>query len=131
MNMQMVPLIQKSLDILIEKFGECADLGKSFKTSRYNQTTMHLIHITTCHCVPACRLYRSFTLETLLATAFGRRVEVQRGEADELTNAAKYIFSKNEEGTTTLLQVVLSKTKHLSVYMYSFAQALVAIIPVS
>lgn len=37
-------------------------------------------------------------METILATAFGRKVDVQGGEADELTNAAKSFFSQAEEG---------------------------------
>ena len=37
-------------------------------------------------------------METILATAFGRKVDVQGGEADELTKAAKSFFTQAEEG---------------------------------
>ena len=39
-----------------------------------------------------CRVYGLFTLETLIATAFGRYVDLQRGEADQLTEAAAEFF---------------------------------------
>ena len=34
------------------------------------------------------RLYSTFTLETILAAGFGRDVDIQRGKADELKEAA-------------------------------------------
>ena len=34
------------------------------------------------------RFYSTFTLETILAAAFGRVVDIQRGKAEELENAA-------------------------------------------
>jgi hypothetical protein len=37
-------------------------------------------------------------METILATAFGRKVDVQGGEADELTKAARSFFTQAEEG---------------------------------
>ena len=36
-------------------------------------------------------------METLIATAFGRYVDLQRGEADQLTEAAAEIFRASEE----------------------------------
>ena len=48
--------------------------------------------------MPTCRLYGAYTLETLLATAFGRYVAVQKGEANQLTKAAGDIFRLNEDG---------------------------------
>ena len=33
------------------------------------------------------RVYSCFTLETIIATAFGRQVNLQRGESDEFTKA--------------------------------------------
>ena len=33
------------------------------------------------------RVYTSFTLETIIATAFGRQINLQRGESDDLTRA--------------------------------------------
>jgi cytochrome P450 len=39
------------------------------------------------------RLFGQFTMETILATAFGRQVNVLKGEANELTKAAAGFFS--------------------------------------
>ena len=33
------------------------------------------------------RVFSSFTLESIIATAFGRQVNLQRGESDDLTKA--------------------------------------------
>ena len=51
-------------------------------------------------------------METILATAFGRNVDIQRGEADELTKAAHSIFQQLEEGQLTsgdMLTMLFSK----------------------
>lgn len=37
-------------------------------------------------------------METILASAFGCQVDIQRGEADQLTKAAKYVFEQLKEG---------------------------------
>ena len=37
-------------------------------------------------------------METMLASAFGRQVDIQRGEADELIKAAEYVFEQLKEG---------------------------------
>jgi thromboxane-A synthase len=76
---QMVPLLKKSSDVLVEKMGEFAESGKS---------------------VEVFREYGSFTLETLIATAFGRYVNLQRGEADQLTEAASTVFHESTEGAS-------------------------------
>ena len=34
-----------------------------------------------------CRVYSSFTLESIIATAFGRQINLQSGESDNLTRA--------------------------------------------
>ena len=39
------------------------------------------------------RIFGQFTMETILATAFGRQVNVLKGEGDELTEIAAAIFS--------------------------------------
>ena len=39
------------------------------------------------------RIFGQFTMETILATAFGRQVNVLKGEGDELTEAAAAVFS--------------------------------------
>ena len=38
-------------------------------------------------------------METLIATAFGRFVNIQRGEADQITQGANVLFRANEEGS--------------------------------
>ena len=38
-------------------------------------------------------------METILATAFGRVIDIQRGEGDQLTNACAAAFSILHEGT--------------------------------
>ena len=38
-----------------------------------------------------CRVYSSFTLESIIATAFGRQINLQRGESDDLTRAMDVI----------------------------------------
>lgn len=58
------------------------------------------------------RLYGSYTLETLFATAFGRVMNIQRGQSDELSRAAATLFSGNEEGKKSsffYLNTLLSK----------------------
>ena len=60
------------------------------------------------------RAYGAFTMETILATAFGRIVNIQRGESDELTKAANDLFRRAEEGNLTSrgsLVVLISKYK--------------------
>ncbi len=45
-----------------------------------------------CACVLSYRTYGAFTLESILAAAFGRVIDLQRGEADEVTKAVKAVF---------------------------------------
>ena len=47
-------------------------------------------------------------METILAIAFGRVVNLQRGEADDLTLAAKGIFKNAEKDTFPAARAVLS-----------------------
>ena len=53
------------------------------------------------------RMFGAFTMETIVAIAFGRVVDIQRGENDELTNAANLVFRGAEEGNKTSLNVIL------------------------
>ena len=39
------------------------------------------------NCLSMCRVYSSFTLESIIATAFGRQINLQKGESDDLTKA--------------------------------------------
>ena len=57
------------------------------------------------------RIFSSFTMETILATAFGRVIDVQRGESSQLTKAAADIFAGSHEQNRTsgrFLSIVLS-----------------------
>ena len=49
-------------------------------------------------------------METILATAFGRIVNVQQGESDELTKAAHDRFRQLEEGKSTSRETVMVLT---------------------
>ena len=58
------------------------------------------------------RTYGFFTMETILATAFGRVVEIQKGESDKLADAAKSMFVGGQEDkntSSTFFIVILSK----------------------
>ena len=59
-----------------------------------------------------CRLYCPFTLETVLATAFGRIVDLQRGESDEFVRAAREFFRSDFETSSisAMVQVPLIGT---------------------
>ena len=47
-------------------------------------------------------------METILAIAFGRVINLQKGEADELTLAAQGIFKQSEKGTMPTARLILS-----------------------
>ena len=109
----MVPLVKKSCDILVEKLGKCAESGKSVDVFRYACTillkhpynqlpflTPPLPYMNTI----THRTYGSFTMETIVATAFGRVIDIQRGEGDQLTQACAAIFSAFQEGTSVSLE---------------------------
>jgi thromboxane-A synthase len=83
----MVPLLNKSSDVLVEKLGEFAESGKS---------------------VEMFRVYGAFTMETLIATAFGRYVNIQRGEADQITQGANSIFRAAEDGSPNAPDVLMA-----------------------
>ena len=55
-----------------------------------------------------CREYEYFTLESLIATAFGRYVSLQRGEADKITEDAKEVFKSTQEEAVISPQVILA-----------------------
>ena len=56
-----------------------------------------------------CSTYGAFTLESILAAAFGRVINVQRGEADEVVKAAKGIFDSGKNGAVRFCMFLLSK----------------------
>ena len=64
------------------------------------------------------RTYGQFTLETLLATAFGRKINVQMGESDDLVEVLLGFLGRNTKGqgqsaaprvSTDDIVVILSK----------------------
>ena len=53
-------------------------------------------------------MYGQFTMETIMATAFGRVLNLQRGEGDQLTEAANAIFSGvRSDATFSLARISL------------------------
>ena len=63
-----------------------------------------------------CRVFTSFTLEAILATAFGRQVDIQRGESDELSKSIDTLFASFTGGRIEALTLLHSKPYTL-VYM--------------
>ena len=59
-----------------------------------------------------CRLFNSFTMETILATAFGRRVNVLRGESSELSKQIDVIISGITDGQVDGMIMLESKDVH-------------------
>ena len=53
-------------------------------------------------------------METILAIAFGRTVNLQQGEADELTLAAQAIFRNAEKDTFPTARLILSNFPFLT-----------------
>ena len=81
----MVPLIKGSTNNLVAVMGEKAAAKVTFDSLRCVAMCLH--YSTIAFTVPLYRVYESFTLETIVATAFGRQVNIQRGESDEFTKA--------------------------------------------
>ena len=46
-------------------------------------------------------------METILATAFGRVVEVQKGDSDEVVKAAREIFQSSDERNSVSFAIVM------------------------
>ena len=46
-------------------------------------------------------------METILATAFGRVIDIQRGEGDQLTNACAAVFRSFQEGSSLSLESIV------------------------
>ena len=53
-------------------------------------------------------------METILATAFGRKIDIQRGEADELTKAASSFFEQTEPGQPAARETLVLMTSKFS-----------------
>ena len=54
-------------------------------------------------------MYSAFALETILATAFGRRCEIQKGGSDKFSEAMSSFFSGFSDGQIERLIVFNSK----------------------
>ena len=54
-------------------------------------------------------MYGNFTLETILATAFGRRIDLQRGESDQFSKSMELLLSGFTDGQ--LEQFILFHSK--------------------
>lgn len=54
-------------------------------------------------------------MESILAAAFGRVINIQRGEADEVTEAAKGIFAAGRNMKVQISVAILSKYKMYNV----------------
>ena len=59
-----------------------------------------------CSGILISRMYRLFAMETILATAFGREVNIQRGESDGLTKTAYTITHLMTEGQLTSREIL-------------------------
>ena len=56
------------------------------------------------------RVYGSYALEAILATAFGRRVDIQRGESDDFSKAMDSINVGFNDGQFE--QFIVFNSKH-------------------
>ena len=60
-------------------------------------------------------MYSAFTLETILATAFGRQVNLQKGESDKFSRSMELILQGFTDGGFETFMLIHSKlTKHLA-----------------
>ena len=55
------------------------------------------------------RLYSTFTLESIIATSFGRVIDVQRGKANELTKALSKAADMKRDRLMYICARLLSK----------------------
>lgn len=129
--LKMVPLINKSVGTLVGRFAKEAAAGESFEVFRYPTcitvkvsykcwlawpTAVNLSYVASLSLMGmyySFRTYGSFTMETILATAFGRVIDIQRGESDELTAAVDSIFRGAQEGQSmdgAVLNLLISKS---------------------
>lgn len=72
---------------------------------RYNVHTITITNVPlTCTCVCLHRLYQKFTLETVLATSFGRCIDVQNGEAHAVFDATIEVLNFLQERNSIGIQ---------------------------
>ena len=60
-------------------------------------------------CYVYYRVFGCFTLESILATAFGRKVDLQKGESDEFTKAMNHLVAGFGNGEIEQFLLVGSK----------------------
>lgn len=77
-SLQMGPLIEGHCETLGSILSEYADTDKS---------------------IDVALAFGNFSLEVILATAFGRSINIQRGESDDLLTAVKGLFTPAREGS--------------------------------
>ena len=53
------------------------------------------------------RIYGRFTMETILAIAFGRIVEIQKGDSDEIVEVAREIFQSSDEKNSVSIAIII------------------------
>ena len=99
----MAPLIEAHCKTLESVLSEYADTGKSLDVAR---------------------AFGNLSLEVILATAFGRTIDIQHGESDKLITAAKGILSPAREGSALSLDrmnMILSNFPWMVYVMRLFA----------
>ena len=66
-------------------------------------------------------------METILMMAFGRSVDIQRGESDEIVEAARKIFLLSDERKSTFLVLVIlplmRKFEVICHFLYNYIHA--------
>lgn len=77
------------------------------KSHLMEYTFFMIVACLTQHTYSMCRLYGLFTMETILATAFGRVINLQCGEANQLTEAAAAMFGAAQEDQSLSVDAVM------------------------
>ena len=85
----MVPLIEKSVKTLAEIFEEKANTGESFEILQF---VLFLSPVAMSFNYVFFRLYKTFIMEIIFAVAYGRVIELQKGESDSLIVATNDII---------------------------------------
>ena len=112
---QMLPLLKRSSDNLVAVISEKATSEGSFDVIKY--VIMTSVPCTTCilddhnnnNMNFMCRVYRSFTLETVIATSFGRVIDIQRGESDKFSKSLDLLLENFIDGRFEELILLHSK----------------------
>lgn len=96
--MQMLPLLKKSIDNLLVVVGDKATSEKSFDVLKCAPLICIALKYQHCLFCFFFSLYSSYTLEIILAAAFGRLVDVQKGESDELSRCVDTLLEGVMDG---------------------------------